>query len=89
VNEFWSLTPREVQLSIRSAGDIRLDRYDELIGSAWHNALWSKKKMPKLEKVLAKRPGLKQRGRTFEEEIRRWEIFFAASNARFEKGKAN
>lgn len=74
------MTPREVQLHIRAASENRFDRYDELVAAAWQGALWSQigpKRMPKLDKVLATRPRRKRK-RTFEEEIRRWEIFFGA-----------
>jgi len=88
VDSYWTMTPREVQLSIRAASEIRLDRLDELTYAAWHGALWGgvqrAKKLPDLKDALAVR---QRRGkpRSFEAEIRRWEIFFTSAPS----GKGN
>lgn len=78
------MTPREVQLSIRAASEMRLDRIDELTYAAWHGALWGGvqrvKKLPPLQDALAKRDRRRgQKPRTIDEDIRRWETFFRAS----------
>lgn len=82
------LTPREVQLSIRAASERRLDRLDEEIAGAWHAALWGGvqrvKKLPDLKDALARRKREKK-PRTFDAEIKRWEMFFRSAG----HGKAN
>ncbi len=82
------MTPREVQLSIRAASERRLDHYDELVASAWQGALWGRvvqKDFPKLEKVLSRRPHRRPQI-TLEQDVARWERFFARAVPR---GKAN
>jgi hypothetical protein len=85
VDTFWTMTPREVQLSIRATSDIRLDRLDELTYAAWHGALWGGvqrvKKLPDLKDAIARRKKAKAPA-SFEAEIRRWEIFFASTSRR-------
>jgi hypothetical protein len=74
VDAFWSMTPREVLLSIRATSEQRLDRYDELVAAAWQGALWGHMKatkMPDLKDVLAKRQ--RSKPRTLAGEIARWD----------------
>ncbi len=88
MHEFWRLTPREVLLSIRATCELRLDRLDEQLTGAWHGALWGGvqrlKKLPDLKDALTKRRRAETRPRTFEEDIRRWEVFFRST-----RGKGN
>lgn len=80
------MTPREVQLSIRAASELRLDRMDELILAAWQGARWGRaKRMPDLKDALTVRRRVKRRPKTLEEDVRRWETFFRRVSA----GKAN
>lgn len=83
------MTPREVQLSIRAASEMRLDRIDELTYAAWHGALWGGvqrvKKLPPLKDALAVRGRRRKRPKTVDEDIRRWETFFRAA----QKERAN
>lgn len=84
MEEFWTLTPREVQLQIRAAGERRLDLYDDAVVAAWQEALWSQigpKKMPELDRVLARRKKRRRR-LTLEQDIARWEAFFARAPKR-------
>ncbi len=72
------MTPREVQLSIRAASERRLDRMDELILAAWRGALWARvKRMPDLKDALTVRKRRKSKPKSLEEDVRRWERFFA------------
>jgi hypothetical protein len=86
------MTPREVQLTIRAAGQRRLDRLDELVYAEWHGALWGGvqrvKKLPELREALTKRQPSRRRLRlTLEQDVARWQAWFAAAAPR--KRKAN
>ena len=65
---------------MRAAEERRLDSLDEQITAAWHGALWGgvqrAKKLPELKDALVKRRRIEAKQRTFEEDVRRWEIFF-------------
>lgn len=92
VEEFWRLTPREVQLTIRAAGERRYDRLDELMYAAWHGALWGGvqrvKRLPELKETLARRRPARRRQRlTLEQDVARWQAWFAAAAPR--KRRAN
>lgn len=78
VEEFWRMTPREVQLTIKAESDRRRDRYDDLVAAAWQQALWTRvdhTKFPKLQDVLAPR-GRRRAPRTLEQDVARWQRFF-------------
>jgi hypothetical protein len=79
IDAFWVLTPREVLLYMRAASERRLDRYDELMSVAWHEAMWGHaeitiKKMPELEAVFSRRGRAKKPRRlSLEAEIAMWD----------------
>jgi hypothetical protein len=53
---------------------------DELILAAWRGALWARvKKMPDLQDALTTRRRRKSKPKTLDEDVRRWQIFFAAA----------
>lgn len=90
MGDFWEMFPREVSLTIRAAGERRLNRVDELMYAAWHAALWSHaeikiKKMPKLEDALTKRARRRATGPlSVEAEIARWDRW--AKAGKWQKG---
>lgn len=84
IEEFWRLTPREVQLVMRASSGRRMDAIDEQITGAWHAALWGGvqrvRKLPELRDVIGRRRRVSKRRRmTLEEDVRRWEIFFKSA----------
>ena len=84
VEEFWRMTPREVMLAQRAATRRRFDALDDLTWAAWHTAVWHHvEKMPPFEDVMPSRALRRPARLTVEQDIARFERFFARA------GKAN
>ncbi len=59
---FWRVSPRQINAIVSGANDRLLHQHNELVWLAWHTAaLIRAKKMPKLEKLMAKNASHKRR----------------------------
>lgn len=82
------MSPREVRLYVRAHRERDAARINRLLAVAWRNAVWAcaPKTIPELSEILI--PERPQRQRTLDEDIRRWEIFFAQTR-RLNQGDRN
>jgi hypothetical protein len=87
VDEFWKLTPREVDIYVRAELRRRQYRREEVLYGAWHVALFERQKiLPRLESLFGRREESEHQVREqTPEDIYQWAVAFAKTHGKILK----